>query len=212
MTVSNLIATKNGTSSANQLRHQLRERRRSLSRAEQTANAEAAAGHLIRWGIFLRYQSIALYHACDGELDPSPIIHRGFSYGKKLYLPVLRGGNKNALWFVPHHPEQRMWKNRFGIDEPDSGRNGRIAPWGLDLILLPLVGFDQLGNRLGMGGGFYDRTLAFLKWRSHWHRPTLIGMAHDCQRLQKIEAHSWDIPLDGIVSESGLQLIDKGKA
>jgi len=192
--------------SASDLRKALRARRRSLSVARQLANSKAAATHLIRSGIFLRYRSIAIYHACDGELDPSPLASFGFAYRKKIYLPVLRQDKKQALWFVEYRPGDAMKKNRFGISEPMAVKQQRIAPWGLDLILLPLVGFDLQGNRMGMGGGYYDRTLAFLKRRTHWHRPTLIGMAHDCQRLPKLKTHSWDIPLDGVVSETGLYL------
>ena len=203
--------TQTGTSadtlSASDLRKELRARRRNLSVSSQLANSRAAANHLLRSGIFLRYRSIALYQACDGELDPSPVANIGFKYGKKIYLPVLRHDKKQALWLVEHRPGEAMQKNRFGINEPMALEQRRIAPWGLDLILLPLVGFDLLGNRIGMGGGYYDRTLAFLRHRKHWRRPTLIGMAHECQRLPSINAHSWDIPLDGIVSEAGLHLV-----
>ncbi|MCP4288545.1 MAG: 5-formyltetrahydrofolate cyclo-ligase [Gammaproteobacteria bacterium] len=187
----------------------MRARRRALSSATQLANSKAAAGHLIRWGIFLRYSSIALYLANDGELDPSQVASAGFKYRKTMYLPVLRHDNKKALWFIEYQPGEIMLKNRFGIKEPNISQQKRISPWGLDLILLPLVGFDQRGNRIGMGGGYYDRTLSFLNYRRHWRRPTLIGMAHECQRLSIVNTHSWDIPLDGVVSEAGLHLVDK---
>ncbi|MCB1751227.1 MAG: 5-formyltetrahydrofolate cyclo-ligase [Gammaproteobacteria bacterium] len=188
------------------LRKELRARRRSLSVARRLANSEAATDHLIRSGIFLRYRSIAVYQACDGELDPAPLAGIGFRFGKKLYLPVLRHDGKQALWFVEYRPDDVMQKNRFGIGEPMGVKRRCIAPWALDLILVPLVGFDQLGNRMGMGGGYYDRTLAFLKHREHWYRPKLIGMAHECQRLSNMNVRSWDVPLDGVVTEAGLHL------
>ena len=209
MTVSIQTNVSNDGLCASGLRKELRAKRRSLSKARQLANSEAAAAHLIHSGVLLRYRSIATYQASDGELDPSPLANIGFECGKKMYLPVLRHDKKRALWFVEYRPGDGMWKNRFGISEPIAVKQRRIAPWGLDLILMPLVGFDLQGNRMGMGGGYYDRTLAYLKRRSHWHRPTLIGMAHECQRLLYINTQSWDIPLDGIVSENGLYLVNK---
>lgn len=192
-----------------EIRRDLRVRRRTLSAATQLANSNAAAGHLIRSGIFLRYRSIAIYQASDGEIDPSPVARIGFEHKIKMYLPVLRKDTKQALWFVEYRPGEAMLKNRFGISEPMTVKRRCIAPWALDLILLPLVGFDLQGNRMGMGGGYYDRTLAFLKYRKYWHRPTLIGMAHDCQCLPNMNARAWDIPLDGIVSETGLHIVNK---
>lgn len=194
--------------SGNELRKALRAARRSLPKASQLANSKTAAKHLIRSGLFLRHKTIAIYLARDGELDPAPLAKAGFEHGKKIYLPVLRQDGKRALWFVAFRPGERMIKNRFGIDEPAAIKQ-RIPPFGLDLIMLPLVGFDLAGNRLGMGGGYYDRTLAYLKNRNHWRRPKLIGMAHECQRLISIQIRSWDIPLDGIVSEAGLHMISK---
>jgi 5-formyltetrahydrofolate cyclo-ligase len=76
--------------------------------------------------------------------------------------------------------------------------------WTLDLMLVPLVGFDGACNRIGMGGGFYDRTLAYLRRRRHWRRPRLIGIAHECQRVDRIDPRPWDIPLDAVVTEQGV--------
>lgn len=198
-----------GNLPAAKIRRILRTKRRALSAARQQANSKAAAGHLIRSGILLRCRSIATYQASDGEIDPSPIVQFGFEHKIKMYLPVLRQNRKQALWFVEHRPGEAMLKNRFGINEPMTIKRRCIVPWALDLMLLPLVGFDLQGNRIGMGGGYYDRTLAFLNYRKYWHRPTLIGMAHDCQRLPTIDARAWDIPLDGILSESGLHIVNK---
>ena len=101
-----------------------------------------------------------------------------------------------------------MWKNRFGISEPIAAKLSDELHHGAGSDTYAIgFGFD-LRNRLG-GGGYHDRTLAYLKRRSHWHRPTLIGMAHECQRLLYINTQSWDIPLDGIVSENGLYLVNK---
>ncbi len=125
--------------------------------------------------------------------------------GKAVYLPVLSrrigGRSRIKLSFVRWSADETMRLNRFDIPEPTRrGRHIRPASH-LDLILVPLVGFDGACNRIGMGGGYYDRTLAYLKLRRYWRRPRLIGVAHECQRLAKIEARPWDIPLDAVVTE-----------
>jgi 5-formyltetrahydrofolate cyclo-ligase len=97
-----------------------------------------------------------------------------------------------------------MRANRFGIPEPTSkGRHIRPARH-LDVLLVPLVGFDSTGNRIGMGGGYYDRTLAFLNRRRQWRRPRLIGIAHECQRVAAIEPRAWDVPLQAVATERRL--------
>ena len=96
-----------------------------------------------------------------------------------------------------------MRPNRFGIAEPELGKNPTAPVWTLDIILLPLVAFDRAGNRMGMGGGFYDRTLARLN-NSAMERPLLIGLAHHCQEVEHLQAQSWDIPLDIIATDKEL--------
>lgn len=127
---------------------------------------------------------------------------------REWFLPVLRRHAAGRLWFVRWRPPDRLRPNRFGILEP-SARRGAIRPaWHLDLVLLPLVGFDDRCNRLGMGGGYYDRSLAWLRQRQHWRRPRLIGLAHECQRLEHIEPRRWDVPLDAVVTEA--RVYDRG--
>jgi len=147
---------------------------------------------------------IAVYLSEDGELDLDPLIVCARRYGKRIFLPVLRARPDRALWFCEHRSGESLRENRFGIAEPDLRRRPPVRPWGLDLILMPLVGFDATGNRLGMGGGFYDRTLAYLNRRAHWRRPVLLGVAHECQRLERLDQHPWDIPLNGVITEEGL--------
>ena len=81
------------------------------------------------------------------------------------------------------------------------GRKQQVKAWRLDLVLVPLVGFDPQGNRLGMGGGFYDRTFAYRGRRKHTSRPCLIGLAHECQRVEHLPCAGWDIPLDGVITD-----------
>ncbi|MCP3868058.1 MAG: 5-formyltetrahydrofolate cyclo-ligase [Gammaproteobacteria bacterium] len=190
-------------SDGTELRKMLRSRRLALSPGEQRTHALAAARHFLSTGLLLRCNTIALYITNNGELDPAPLAEQFRRHGKRIFLPVLRARPKQALWFREHPPHGPLQQNRFGIPEPLFGTSRLIPPWGLDLILLPLVAFDPDGNRMGMGGGFYDRTLAYLRRRHCWRTPLLIGLAHECQHLDRIDPNPWDVPVNGIITEAG---------
>lgn len=185
----------------NTLRRELRQQRRALTAQQQQAAATALDRVLGRHPLFLRSQHIAIYLPNDGEMDLSPLLERALSMGKKCYLPVLSPLYHNRLWFAPYHSESRLSLNRFGIPEPDCNHAQMRPVWALDLLLTPLVAFDTQGNRLGMGGGFYDRTLAYLNRRRHWRKPRLLGTAHAFQQVAQLPCESWDIPLQGVVTE-----------
>ena len=120
---------------------------------------------------------------------------------KVTYLPVLNAWPRTKMVFQRVRPGEKLAGNRFRILEPryQPARQRRV--WALDLVLLPLVGFDDRGGRLGMGGGFYDRSLAYLHRRKNWHKPTLLGLAHECQRVEELQLASWDVPLLGTVTD-----------
>lgn len=183
------------------LRRDLRARRRALTPAEQTDHARRLARRVGALPPFLRARRIAAYLAADGEIDPSLLILQARRRGRRIHLPVLRLGPAPRLWFVEHRRRDPMRPNAFGIPEPARrGRRIRL-PQALDLLLIPLVGFDRHCNRMGMGGGFYDRTLAYLRDRRHWRRPLLLGLAHECQRVEHLDPAPWDVPLDLVVTE-----------
>jgi 5-formyltetrahydrofolate cyclo-ligase len=121
--------------------------------------------------------------------------------GKQVYLPVLRNRPSNSLWFTAYRPGDRLVNNCYGIPEPVMHSRRIVMPWSLDMVFVPLVAFDRSGNRLGMGGGYYDRTFAFRRMRSHWRGPKLIGLAHEFQRVEQLLNQVWDIPLDGVITE-----------
>jgi len=182
------------------LRKQKRELRRSLTLDEQSQHASQLTHQLIHQPRFLSCRRIACYLSNDGEIDPINIIGQAWVQGKQVYLPVLCP-LKNRLLFAPFEPDSEMCVNKFGILEPACRPKYWLKPRQMDLMLLPLVAFDETGNRLGMGGGFYDRSLAHLKLRQHIRKPYLIGLAHECQKTEKISVGSWDVPLDAIVTE-----------
>ena len=183
------------------LRRQMRASRRALSAARQRTAAAEVAHRVATSRPFRSARSIAFYLPADGEIDPRPLLELAAALGRRTLLPVLAPLGHGQLWFRPWRPGEPLRANRFGIPEPTTRQ--RLPATAIDLVLLPLVAFDRYGNRLGMGGGFYDRSFAFLRRRQHWHHPTLIGLAHEIQRVERLPSAAWDVPLDAIVSDAG---------
>lgn len=187
-----------------QLRRKIRAQRRALSSKEQEEHSLAMCRILAGSSLFRNSQRIAIYIENDGEMSVTPLISRILSHRKRCYLPALRPMLPNRLWFSEYRPGDSLIHNRYGIIEPNIHRRKPIPTFALDLVLMPLVAFDATGNRIGMGGGFYDRTFAYLMPRNKWRKPKLIGVAHELQQLDSIHPNRWDIPMDGIVSEACL--------
>ena len=186
----------------NALRKTLRQRRRNLGKQQQKLASIGLCKQLSTMACFVYGQRIAAYIPNDGEIDPQPLIELAWRMGKQIYLPVLHPFNSGELLFMAHRPNQTLAKNRYGIPEPISEHGERCPPWTLDLVLTPLVGFDQQGNRMGMGGGFYDRTFAFMDQLTRPRRPSMVGVAHECQKVDSLPNERWDILMDKIVTEN----------
>lgn len=184
-----------------QLRRRLRQQRRALGRQAQRQAARGLHQQLAQHPLFRRARHIALYLPNDGEIDPRPLLRAAQRRGKATYLPVLSPWPRSKMVFQRITAGEALRPNRFGIAEPRRNRARQRKIWALDLILLPLVGFDRHGGRLGMGGGFYDRSLAYRKMRKNWHKPTLLGLAHECQQVDRLELASWDMPLQATVTD-----------
>lgn len=182
------------------LRQQLRARRRRLTRQQQLDAAEKLGRRLGTQARFQRSQRIGGYLANDGEIDPLEYLHRQLKLGKQVYMPVVPEGLQpltgHLLFQRYMGTKGKLAINRFGILEPAYSPKHLIHPMWLDMVLVPLVGYDRAGHRLGMGGGYYDKTLARLTWR----KPLLVGLAHTCQETELIP-EAWDIPMDVIVTE-----------
>lgn len=194
--------------SKNQLRKHLRETRKLLTAQEQNAAAHRLVRRLFTSPFLRSSRRIACYLPNDGEIDPTPLIERLWAMKRQCFLPVLSRLSRDRLWFAPMLPDTPLVLNRFGIPEPAVTARDLLRAQELDLILMPLVGFDVSGNRLGMGGGFYDRSLEFLHHRGAWHKPRLVGLAHECQRLEALTPEPWDIPLQGVVTDRAIYLAD----
>lgn len=189
------------------LRQHLRIQRQSLDEHEQSQRSLCAVQHLVRHRTFRAAQHIACYLPNDGELDITSLIDQAWVMGKTVYLPVLSAIHRNHLHFLPYGPDDELILNRFGIPEPVIKSRRMVDLKRLDLVLMPLVGFDSRGNRLGMGGGFYDRSFAFLRRRQRWFKPSLLGVAYDFQEVKKLNKNAWDVPLNGVATETGVRWI-----
>ena len=184
------------------LRAQLRARRRRLSRLEraqlsrQVARQADAALHLQAGS------RIALYAALPHELDAVPLIERARARGCRIYLPRIDSARTSrGMRFLEMQGPLR--RNRLGIEEPVRLGAALGARW-LDLVFLPVVGFDRAGLRLGTGGGFYDRAFAFRQLRQTWHVPALVGLAYSFQEVAHLEAAPHDVRMDAVVTEKGI--------
>lgn len=174
------------------LRRQLRRRRNALSAAQQAQAAQQLAAEMQRLPAFARARRIAFYIAGDGEIDPGPAVAQARARGAKCYAPVI--GRGKILRFAAVTARTEFRAGRFGIAEPVANAGDLIDATALDLALVPLVGFDRRGNRIGMGGGFYDATFAA-------GAPMLVGLAHELQRIDAIAADAWDMPLAAVVTD-----------
>lgn len=181
------------------LRGTLRDRRRSLSAPERIAAAGRLATRLLALPFAPASGAVAGYWAMDGEitlLSWQLQLPRDVTY----CLPVL--ADDGLLRFAPWRPGEPLASNRFGIPEPDVGEEALVAASDLALVVLPLVGFDAGGNRLGMGGGWYDRTFAFRNNATTAPPPWLVGAAFDFQQLEAIDREPWDVPLDATCTDA----------
>ena len=185
------------TISRSDLRQTLRASRRALTSEQQVEACLGLADVLLRQTFLAESRHIALYLTNDGEIDPAILISRLWKQGKQCYLPVLAADGGRELAFVAYQPETPLIKNKYNIPEPEYKEEFAIRPQDLDLVFMPLTGFDEKGQRLGMGGGFYDRTFEFIRTTE---KPLLIGLAHECQKVSKIPAEHWDIPMLGVAT------------
>lgn len=182
------------------LRARLRERRSGVSVGEAAGAVAAASAWLTNAPEFARAERIAGYAAVRGELDPLPVLEAALDSGKAVYLPRIVDGL--CLCFERWRPGDPMHENRYGIPEPQPSPDPPAVD-ALDLVIVPLLGFDRTGARLGSGVGYYDRTFSF-KRTVRGTAPRLAGYAYALQECEAVGAASWDVPLDLVVTERGV--------
>jgi len=180
------------------LRRRVRAARRAIEPRERKAADAAIVRHIRALPPFRSACRIALFFGFDGEPDLGPLIR--FDRRKEFFAPIITARD---MHFARIGAGTELVANDFGIAEPHPAE--LIDPRALDLVLTPLVAFDDAGNRLGVGAGYYDRCFAFLGDRRTWFRPKLIGTAYALQKVEPMDPDPWDIPLWGAVTELGFE-------
>lgn len=186
---------KNTSQLRQQIRQQVRKNRQKLTALEQAQAEKSITQQALTLIEKHNVQHIALYLAFDGEISTQRLIEALWAQGKSVYLPVLHPFCTGHLLFLRYLPETTMIQNKFGIFEPQLNVKNVLPLAELEMIFTPLVAFDKAGNRLGMGGGFYDRTLQ--NWQQKSFLP--VGLAHKCQEVEALPTESWDMPLAHIL-------------
>ena len=186
------------------LRKQLRAQRRALTPQDHDRRSRLAAAAITRLPQFSAGRRVALYLPFDREVDTGQLIAAARRRGVRVFVPVIIDRRHHRVAFYPLQGRTR--RGTFGIRIPERARGALAARW-FDLVVVPTVGIDRTGRRLGMGGGFYDRLFAFRRLRKHWRAPRMIGLAFDCQRVETVQAESWDLHFDAVATESGLEAI-----
>jgi 5-formyltetrahydrofolate cyclo-ligase len=164
-----------------------------------------AANLFIKQPLFTQNMHIACYLACQHEFDSQPLIKAIWQAKKHCYLPVLTP--KKSLQFVHYAKGDALRTNPYSILEP-ANISQSISPQQLDIVFTPLLAFDSLGHRLGVGGGYYDRALAF-RGRQSWLKPIIIGLAYAQQEARHLPFDTWDVSLDAVLTEQGYRILCK---
>ncbi|OOG59588.1 5-formyltetrahydrofolate cyclo-ligase [Rhodanobacter sp. C03] len=191
------------TAQRRELRQRLADQRRALTPPQRIAAAQGLRRSLEQLPEYLTDSRVAGYWASHGELPLNLVIPPLATRGQQFLLPVIGKGKR--LRFAPWQSGEDVQPNRYGIPEPVAPRE-LLEPFQLDLVLVPLLGFDRRGNRLGHGGGYYDRSFAFLNEQVRPTEPLLVGIAYDFQELEIVGKESWDVALDFIATDR--ELID----
>ncbi|OGT45894.1 MAG: 5-formyltetrahydrofolate cyclo-ligase [Gammaproteobacteria bacterium RIFCSPHIGHO2_12_FULL_41_20] len=193
-----------------QLRKQFRAQCRAILPALRSAAAQQAALLFSSHSFFKHNTIFASYAAREDEFDTMPLIKEIWQAGKRCYLPILSIKNDKHLEFAAYHAGDVLHYNRYHILEPGI-RADTLDPTEIDIVILPLLAFDKLGNRLGTGAGYYDRTFTFLQGKEQAN-PLLIGLAYSWQQIDAIPADIWDIRLDGIITDQDITLFHNHRA
>lgn len=183
------------------LRRLLRERRQSIATSSRRAASRALIRLALRHRLLAKGRRIGIYMPAKSEIDVLPLLDRALAMQLRCFLPVVPGQGRKRMWFsqMGEHPAWTL--NRYGIPEYRHPLAKRVRAKYLDLLFLPLLGFDSRGFRLGMGGGYYDASLAYLKHFRGWRRPRVIGVAFSAQEVDRVPNDPWDMPMDAVLTE-----------
>lgn len=183
------------TQKRQQIRAEIRKIRANLTALQQKKAEQSVTQQALNLIEQRQAKNIALYFSFDGEISTKALIQSLWMQNKNVYLPVLHPFTQHHLLFLRYLPDTPMKQNQFGIWEPKLNVQNVLPLNELNILFTPLVAFDKQGNRLGMGGGFYDRTLQ--NWQNKSFIP--VGLAHQCQQVENLPTEHWDVPLFDIL-------------
>lgn len=183
------------------LRTRLRRLRQAVPAAVRKRAGRAIVRIALAQGLLASKRRFGFYVPAKGEIDCLPLLNRALWLGAECCLPVVPRARQRMLWFSRLGDGPHWGTNRYGIPEYGHRRFNRLRAADLDILFLPLLGFDDAGYRMGMGGGYYDASLAYLRRRRTWRKPRLIGLAFEVQRVARLPRDPWDVPLDGVITE-----------
>lgn len=193
-----LMRKKTNSEARRRIRRELKQKRAKLSATQIRLASALIAKNLWASRLLSRAANLAVYLAMPGEVDCSGIITGAKMRKMRVFAPILSG---QKLFFAPLETGAKLSRNRYDIPEPEVSKARYVEPRNLDAVIVPLLGFDGNANRIGMGGGYYDRSFAFRKRRGTWRRPLLIGAAYSFQQVNALSTEHWDVPLDFVVTE-----------
>ena len=183
------------------LRRELRARRKLVGGPARRAAGQALIRLALRYRLLTKGRRIGLYIPNQSEIDVLPLLELAREMGVACHLPIVPRLGHKRMWFSELGEHSACVNNRYGIPEYLHPLARRVRTQQLDLLLIPLLGFDARGFRLGMGGGYYDASLSHLRSRRHWRRPRVVGVAYAVQEVARLPNDAWDIPLDAILTE-----------
>ncbi len=197
-TISNVISGRSTQTSMDIIRERLKEKRKNLTKKQSSELSRAIFLRIIRSSWIQEHSNIGIYYALNGEADTLKLIEFLWSNNQNAFLPVM---HHNSLLFGNFAPNSDLNENTYGIPEPELTKENQVSALELDMVFVPLVAFDQDGYRLGMGGGYYDRTFEKKLKDQKPTTPLLVGLAYEFQKQNNLVHQPWDVPLDMVVTE-----------
>lgn len=187
----------------NDIRKAMRAQRRNQSLASQEKGSQAVCEKLRALPAYELSKRVATYLAAAGEVDLDPLIQDCWQQRKRVSVPVINPLSAGVMHFYDIHEESALSQNKYGLAEPEVADISEVPPREIQLLCVPLVAFDNTGQRLGMGGGYYDRLLSI--WQQG-QLPNLfpVGVAFEFQQVDELPSAAWDIPLPMVITPSKL--------
>lgn len=188
----------------NNARNEIRQKRKALHEDEVAKCSELVRRVVLEHEFLKQNRCIASYHSFSGEIDTVEINKALRLAGHHMALPVIHPEEKGLMDFYSYEKPEDLILNRFKIPEPVVSAKNLVQPHNLEVVIVPLVGFNEKGERLGMGGGYYDRMLKKISCEC-----LTLGLAYDFQLIPEIKSQPWDMPLDEVITPTKHYIFNK---